>query len=225
MYYDAPQQPWDMYPGQQQPQMYPEQQQPQMYPGQQQPQMYPEQDSFLAKQSVYQGPVPANQPEGFQNQMYSEQSQIYPQDPPPQMYPGGQPQMYPEQPQMYPGGQPQMYPEQTQMYPGGQPQMYPEQPQMYLEQPQMYPGGQPQMYLEQPELYPGQYQPAQSGMYPGQDMSGGQPANDWYIPPGALPGGFDLNQETGGPIQQQPNQLQPDVNGQQQSSEWNSYSK
>ena len=115
--------------------------------------------------------------------IYQDPSMIYPdmslQDQSPYqdvMYPDAQPQ----QPIMYPD-----YPQEPMMYPDNQPQqpiMYPEVP---GQQSMMYTDMQPQQPIMYPEF---QQQPI---MYPSQS----RPNSDWYIPEGAIPEGFEFNDE------------------------------
>ena len=117
--------------------------------------------------------------------IYQDPSMIYPdmslQDQSPYqdvMYPV--PDAQPQQPIMYPD-----YPQEPMMYPDNQPQqpiMYPEVP---GQQSMMYTDMQPQQPIMYPEF---QQQPI---MYPSQS----RPNSDWYIPEGAIPEGFEFNDE------------------------------
>ena len=134
------------------------------------------------------------------------------------------PNLYPIEPDMYPGVQQQpMYPDAQPMYPNAQP-MYPEvqigaQPMYPDMQSGGYPGAQP-MY---PEVQPSGYPGAQP-MYP--EVQPGRNQDEWYVPPGSIPEGFELSNsdEESNPENENSN-LVPLAQPPPPKNDWNTYSK
>ena len=118
--------------------------------------------------NIYQDPSMIYPDMSLQNQL-PYQGVMYPEPQPQQqmMYPD-----YPQEPMMYSDNQPQ------------QPITYPEVPD---QQSMMYPDMQPQQQI----MYPEPEFQQQPIMYPSQN----RPNSDWYIPEGAIPEGFEFNDE------------------------------